>query len=80
MPLDQSHPDFWTEMLQFTPTIHRDVYPAIDTKGEKLQQIARDKVIIVTGAGSGFGEVSNPFVSLRCSFSSSVPVPTINRM
>lgn len=59
MPLPQDHPDFWTEALQFTPTVHRDVYPAIDPSSERLQRNARGKVVVITGAGSGFGEVSN---------------------
>ncbi|TPX17830.1 uncharacterized protein E0L32_002931 [Thyridium curvatum] len=56
MPLDPSHPDYWTEVLQFTSIVHRDVYPAIDTTNEKIRGIAHDKVVLVTGAGSGFGE------------------------
>ncbi|KAK5991904.1 Short chain dehydrogenase citE-like protein [Cladobotryum mycophilum] len=56
MPLDPSHPDYWTEALQFTSNIHRDVYPAIDPSNPRIQQIARDKVVLITGAGSGFGE------------------------
>ncbi|KAF7560972.1 hypothetical protein G7046_g3184 [Stylonectria norvegica] len=56
MPLDSSHPDFWTEVLQFTATVHRDVYPAIDPSQDKMQRIAANKVVLVTGAGSGFGE------------------------
>lgn len=57
MPLDANHPDFWTEALQFTPTIHRDVYPAISPSNEDIQQIAQGKVVLITGAGSGFGKV-----------------------
>lgn len=57
MPLDQTHPDYWTEVLQFTANVHRDVYPAIDPSGEEIQRIAQGKVVLVTGAGSGFGEV-----------------------
>lgn len=57
MPLDPSHPDYWTEALQFTATVHRDLYPAIDPGRSSLQRVARGKVVVVTGAGSGFGEV-----------------------
>lgn len=57
MPLDANHPDFWTEALQFTPTIHRDVYPAISPSNKDIQQIAHRKVVLITGAGSGFGRV-----------------------
>ncbi|KAH0531078.1 hypothetical protein TsFJ059_005634 [Trichoderma semiorbis] len=56
MPLDTNHPDFWTEALQFTPTIHRDVYPAISPSNEDIQQTAHGKLVLITGAGSGFGK------------------------
>lgn len=35
---------------------HHDIYPAIDPKG-KLDGAAADKVIVLTGAGKGIGEV-----------------------
>ena len=57
MALELSHPDFWTRALQFTPTIHRDLYPALSHEAASIQQIAQGKVVIVTGAGSGFGKV-----------------------
>jgi hypothetical protein len=57
MPLDQTHPDYWTEALQFTQTLHRNVYPAIDPSNDKIRYIASGKVVLVTGAGSGFGKV-----------------------
>ncbi|KKP00497.1 hypothetical protein THAR02_07410 [Trichoderma harzianum] len=56
MPLDANHPDFWTEALQFTPTIHRDIYPAISPSSKDIQQTAHGKVVLITGAGSGFGK------------------------
>ncbi|CAM1508105.1 Fc.00g049530.m01.CDS01 [Cosmosporella sp. VM-42] len=56
MPLEPSHPDYWTEALQFTEHVHRDVYPAIDPSLDKIRTIAKGKVVLVTGAGSGFGE------------------------
>ncbi|KAF5681270.1 short chain dehydrogenase reductase [Fusarium heterosporum] len=56
MPLDPTHPDYWTEALQFTENIQRDVYSAIDPSQLSLQRIAERKVVLVTGAGSGFGE------------------------
>ena len=65
MSLHMSHPDFWTRALQFTPDIHRDVYPALEPKSQRLQGIAKGKVVLVTGAGSGFGKVSHSwFVGL----------------
>jgi hypothetical protein len=35
---------------------HHDIYPAIDPKG-KLSGAAADKVVVLTGAGKGIGEV-----------------------
>ncbi|CAI6091530.1 unnamed protein product [Clonostachys chloroleuca] len=43
MPLDQTHPNYWTEVLQFTANVHRDVYLAIDPSGEEIQRIAQGK-------------------------------------
>lgn len=57
MPLEPTHPDYWTEALQFTATVHRDVYTAIDPSNDKIRSIAKGRVVLVTGAGSGFGEV-----------------------
>ncbi|KAL7957853.1 hypothetical protein V8C34DRAFT_169584 [Trichoderma compactum] len=56
MPLDANQPDFWTEALQFTPTIHRDVYPAINPSNEDIQQTAHGKLVLITGGGGGFGK------------------------
>ncbi|KAF4991691.1 hypothetical protein FGRMN_7664 [Fusarium graminum] len=56
MPLDLSHPDYWTEALQFTENLQRDVYSAIDPTQSSQKRIAESKVVLVTGAGSGFGE------------------------
>lgn len=44
--------------LDFVDKLHHDVYPAIDPKG-KLSGAAEDKVIILTGAGKGIGEVKH---------------------
>ncbi|PMD43716.1 hypothetical protein L207DRAFT_580547 [Hyaloscypha variabilis F] len=66
MALDPTHPDYWTQALQFTETVHRDVvaplrasdfYPAIEPTNGKMRQIANGKVVVVTGAGTGFGQV-----------------------
>ncbi|KEF52801.1 uncharacterized protein A1O9_11218 [Exophiala aquamarina CBS 119918] len=56
MALGISDPDFWTRALQFTPTIHRDIYPAIAPESDRARRVATDKVVVVTGAGSGFGK------------------------
>jgi hypothetical protein len=42
---------------------HHDVYPAIDPKN-KLSGAADGKVIILTGAGKGIGEVHAELVKL----------------
>jgi hypothetical protein len=59
MALDQTHLDYWTQALQFTKTVHRDVYPAIEPTDGKMRQIANGKVVVVTGAGTGFGQVGS---------------------
>jgi FlaA1/EpsC-like NDP-sugar epimerase len=59
MALDPTHPDYWTQALQFTEIVHRDVYPAIEPTNGKMRQIANGKVVIVTGAGTGFGQVGS---------------------
>jgi hypothetical protein len=58
MALDSSHPDYWTQALQFTQTVHRNLYPAIEPSSNKIRCIAQGKIVIVTGAGTGFGAVS----------------------
>jgi len=35
---------------------HHDIYPEIDPRG-KLSGVAEGKVVIITGAGKGIGEV-----------------------
>jgi hypothetical protein len=45
-----------TMPLNLTEKLHHDVYPAIDPKG-KLQGTAEGKVVVLTGAGKGIGEV-----------------------
>lgn len=60
MALDPTHPDYWTQVLQFTETVHRDVYPAIEPTNGEMRQIAHGKVVVVTGAGTGFGQVRSP--------------------
>jgi hypothetical protein len=57
MPVEINHPDYWTEALQFTPTVHRDVYASLSPSNERIRRIAKDKVVLITGAGSGFGKV-----------------------
>jgi hypothetical protein len=42
--------------LNLIEELHHDVYPAIDPKG-KLSGVADGKVIVLTGAGKGIGEV-----------------------
>ncbi len=57
MPLDPQDPGYWTEVLQFTPTVHRDVYPSVSPTNVDIRRVAEGKVVLVTGSGSGFGEV-----------------------
>jgi hypothetical protein len=45
-----------TMPLNLIEKSHHDVYPAIDPKG-KLQSTAEGKVVVLTGAGKGIGEV-----------------------
>jgi hypothetical protein len=43
--------------------IHHDVYPDIDPKG-KLKFSAEGKVVVLTGAGRGIGEVQSQTLEL----------------
>lgn len=54
--LQSADVDAITKMLQFTPTMHRKVYPAIDPKNP--QNSAAGKNVLVTGATRGIGKVS----------------------
>lgn len=45
--------DFFVTTSAYTPTVHRDQYPAIDPKNSGSSQAG--KVIIITGASSGIG-------------------------
>ena len=36
-----------------------DFYPAIEPTNGKMRQIANGKVVVVTGAGTGFGQVGS---------------------
>ena len=50
-------PDQYTAPFQLTKGMYRDVYPAVDPKNEDLK--ATGKVVIITGAGGGLGEVGH---------------------
>ncbi|KAF2464568.1 NAD(P)-binding protein [Lindgomyces ingoldianus] len=50
--------DALTRPHQFTPTMHRAVYPAISSKNPKLN--AAGKNVLVTGATRGIGKASSP--------------------
>lgn len=56
MAQGQIDPDQFTAPFQLTKGLHRDVYPAIDPKNERLK--ASGKVVVITGAGGGLGYVS----------------------
>ena len=45
--------DHFVKLQQFTPTVYRDVYPAIDPTQAPLSQ--KGKVVIITGASQGLG-------------------------
>ena len=48
--------NMFTAPFQLTKSMHRDVYPAVNPTNPALS--AKDKVIIITGAGGGLGAVS----------------------
>ncbi|CAM1508914.1 Fc.00g026530.m01.CDS01 [Cosmosporella sp. VM-42] len=48
--------NYFVKLNQFTRTIHRDQYPAIDPASPKLSQ--KGKVVIVTGASQGIGKIT----------------------
>lgn len=48
--------NMFTTPFQLTKSMHRDVYPAVDPSNPTLS--AKNKVIIITGAGEGLGAVS----------------------
>ena len=45
----------FTTPFQLTKSMHRDVYPAVDPKNPALS--AKNKIVIITGAGGGLGAV-----------------------
>ncbi|KAK8187284.1 hypothetical protein IWZ00DRAFT_441434 [Phyllosticta capitalensis] len=45
--------DYWIHQWKYTPTVHRDVYPAIDPKSPALSQ--KGKIVVISGASSGIG-------------------------
>jgi hypothetical protein len=51
--MDSLPTDHFVKQAQFTPTTHRDVYPAIDPTNASLSQAG--KVVIITGASQGLG-------------------------
>ncbi|EFQ91740.1 hypothetical protein CFE70_006360 [Pyrenophora teres f. teres 0-1] len=51
--MDNLPTDHFVKAQQFVPTVHRDVYPAIDPTQPSLSQ--KGKVIIITGASQGLG-------------------------
>lgn len=46
--------DFATKLTQFTPTMHRNIYPAISPKN--AQNSAKGKNVLITGATRGIGK------------------------
>jgi hypothetical protein len=59
--MDKLPSDFFVTANQFTKTVYRDVYPAIDPASEALSQAG--KVVIISGASRGIGKkVSTNFL------------------
>ena len=54
--------DMFTSPYQLTKSMYRDVYPAVRPTNPALS--AKGRVVIVTGAGGGLGNVS-PILRLR---------------
>ncbi|KAK0122129.1 hypothetical protein ONS95_010389 [Cadophora gregata] len=48
--------DFWVKKQQFTKTVYRDVYPAIDPTSASNSQAG--KVVVITGASRGLGRLA----------------------
>ncbi|KAK7541483.1 hypothetical protein IWX49DRAFT_613115 [Phyllosticta citricarpa] len=46
--------DYWVQQWKYTPTVHRDVYPAIDPRSNPALSQA-GKIVVITGASSGIG-------------------------
>jgi hypothetical protein len=51
--MDSLPPDYFVKLMQFTKTVHRDQYPAIDPANPELSQAG--KVVVITGASRGLG-------------------------
>ena len=47
--------DYWVKKQQFTKTVYRDVYPAIDPPSASNSQAG--KVVVITGASRGLGRL-----------------------
>ncbi|KAH7413157.1 putative oxidoreductase ucpA [Cadophora sp. MPI-SDFR-AT-0126] len=48
--------DYWVKQQQFTKTVYRDVYPAIDPTSASNSQAG--KVVVITGASRGLGRLA----------------------
>lgn len=58
MALSAEHPDYYTQALQFTPTIHRTLPPSLHHAAPLLKAAAKNHRVLITGAGSGFGRAA----------------------
>ncbi len=47
--------NMFTSPFQLTKSMHRDLYPAVEPSNPAIS--AKGKVVIVTGAGGGLGNV-----------------------